>query len=181
MDSEIIATLIHENEQGNIKNDTLCQENDALNEEIQALNEENQALCQDVRTMAKEVQTLQKENEELCQENELIKRRLADEEEISIVLSKRVELVEQDFRKYVEKMQIYLSYMSEKIQTVHDKEQSYTIERTDTIERSDTIERLPIERSINSYDEILYEKPQLYRSTNLHEWTIDEMIYPLEI
>ena len=51
MDSEIIATLIHENEQGNIKNDTL--------------NEENQALCQDVRTLSQEVQTLQKDNEAL--------------------------------------------------------------------------------------------------------------------
>jgi hypothetical protein len=169
MDSEIIATLIHENEQGNIKNVTLNEENDTLNEEIQALNEENKALCQDVRTLCEEVHTLEKENEALEKENELIKRRLANEEEISIVLSKRVELIEQDFRKYVEKMQIYLSYMSEKI---HTKEQ------TDT---KDTIEQLPIERSINLYDEIVYEKPHLYRSTNLHEWTNEDMIYPLEI
>ena len=89
MDSEIIATLIHENEQGNIKNETLLKENDTLSEEIQAL-------CQDLRT-------LNQDNKELRQENELIKRRLADEEEISIVLSKRIELVEQDFRRYVEK------------------------------------------------------------------------------
>ena len=177
MDSEIIATLIHENEQGNIKIETLNKEVQTLNKEVQTLskeidtlNEEVQALCQDLRTLnqdnkelSQENKYLSKENQELSEENELIKRKLADEEEISIVLSKRIELVEQDFRRYVEKMQLYLSYK---------KSNEKQIE-----------EILIEERQIyNEYnDEIVYEKPKLCRSTNIHEWINDDMIYSLEI
>ena len=151
MDSEIIATLIHENEQGNIKNETLNKEIHTIREENDTLSEEIQALCQDLRT-------LNQENQELSEENELIKRKLADEEEISIVLSKRIELVEQDFRRYVEKMQLYLSYKKS-----NEKQ----------------IEERLIDNEYN--DEIIYEKPKLCRSTNIHEWRNDDMIYSLEI
>jgi chromosome segregation ATPase len=165
MDSEIIATLIHENEQGNIKIETLNKEVQTLTKEIDTLNKEIQALCQDLRTLnqdnkelSQENKYLSKENQELSEENELIKRKLADEEEISIVLSKRIELVEQDFRRYVEKMQLYLSYKKS-----NEKQ----------------IEERLIDNEYN--DEIVYEKPKLCRSTNIHEWINDDMIYSLEI
>ena len=124
MDSEIIATLIHKNEQVLMDNTQI--------------NIKNKELIQ--------------ENEVLKKENEKIKKRLTDEEEISILLSKRIQIVEEDFRKYVEKMQIYLSYLP------HIKNESYNDE------------------TINEYnDEIIYEKPHLSRSTNLHEWMNDEI------
>ena len=124
MDTEIIATLIQDNE------DTRT-----------ALDNVNKEL----KEATTELQYIQKENEEIRENYTLLLKKLRDEEEISILLSKRIEIVEQEFKQYVEKMQLFLSYKKE-------------------------------EEANN--EEVLYEKPQLYRTTNQHEW---DHIYPLEI
>ena len=124
MDTDIIATLIQDNE------DTRT-----------ALDNVNKEL----KEATTELQYIQKENEEIRENYTLLLKKLRDEEEISILLSKRIEIVEQEFKQYVEKMQLFLSYKKN-------------------------------EEANN--DEVLYEKPQLYRTTNQHEW---DHIYPLEI
>lgn len=136
MDTDIIATLIQEN-------DELRKENDELRKENDELSKENDVLLKNNDDLAKDISSLKIENHQ-------IKKELEDEIEISTVLSRRIHIIEQDFRQYVEKMNIYLSY----------KQETYNEEVVEN-------------------DEILYEKPQLSRSTNLHEWSGE--IYPLEI
>ena len=131
MDAEIIATLIQENEDTRTALDNANKElQKALNDATKQLKESN-----------KELGYIQKENEEIRHHYTILLNKLKEEEEISGVLSKRIEYLEEDFKKYVEKMQMFL-YKS------------------------------------NEYrDEVLYEKPQLSRSTNQHEWEI----CPLEL
>jgi hypothetical protein len=135
MDTEIIATLIEEN-------DITRKALDNANKELQESRDE---LLNARKEASKELQYIQKENEEIRETYTLLLKKLRDEEEISIILSKRIEIVEQDFKKYVEKMSLFLRYKDD---------------------------------DANKDDEVLYEKPQLYRTTNQHEW---DHIYPLEI
>ena len=130
MDADIIATLLQEN-------DTL-----RVNEA-------------DLQKKVKELHLYSQELHVKLIDN---KKKLLEEEEISQILSKRIEILEEenykikmDFRTYVEKMQIYL-------QTEYDG---------------------PVKEE---NDEIVYEKPNLARSTNQHEWTSQEkdIIYSLE-
>ena len=146
MDTEIIATLIHKNEE-------IIKEN----EEIRKENEEIRSEYEEIRKENKEIR---KENEEIRSEYDKLQQRLLEEEEISILLSKRIKIVEQDFCRYVEKMRLYLSYTKESRNSEYISDNKFTNEYEN--------------------DEILYEKPQLSRSTNLHEWTHDDN-YPLEI
>ena len=130
MDADIIATLLQEN-------DTL-----RVNEA-------------DLQKKVKELHLYSQELHVKLIDN---KKKLLEEEEISQILSKRIEILEEenykikiDFRTYVEKMQIYL-------QTEYDG---------------------PVKEE---NDEIVFEKPNLARSTNQHEWTRQEkdIIYSLE-
>ena len=130
MDADIIATLLQEN-------DTLC-----VNEA-------------DLQKKVKELHLYSQELHVKLIDN---KKKLLEEEEISQILSKRIEILEEenykikiDFRTYVEKMQIYL-------QTEYDG---------------------PVKEE---NDEIVFEKPNLARSTNQHEWKRQEkdIIYSLE-
>ena len=130
MDADIIATLLQEN-------DTL-----RVNEA-------------DLQKKVKELHLYSQELNVKLIDN---KKKLLEEEEISQILSKRIEILEEenykikmDFRTYVEKMQIYL-------QTEYDG---------------------PVKEE---NDEIVFEKPNLARSTNQHEWTRQEkdIIYSLE-
>ena len=130
MDADIIATLLQEN-------DTL-----RVNEA-------------DLQKKVKELHLYSQELHVKLIDN---KKKLLEEEEISQILSKRIEILEEenykikiDFRTYVEKMQIYL-------QTEYDG---------------------PVKEE---NDEIVFEKPNLARSTNQHEWTSQEkdIIYSLE-
>ena len=138
MDTEIIATLIQDNE------DTRAALDNA-NKELHESRDELLNTRKELKEATTELQYIQKENEEIRENYTLLLKKLRDEEEISILLSKRIEIVEQEFKQYVEKMQLFLSYKKE-------------------------------EEANN--EEVLYEKPQLYRTTNQHEW---DHIYPLEI
>ena len=77
------------------------------------------------------------------------------------------------FRSYVEKMQIYLQ--TEYVGIVKE-------EPLQDVKPIQEVNNEPIKEPIN--DEILYEKPNLSRSTNQHEWTKDEwtndILYPLD-
>lgn len=123
------------------------------------------------------IATLIQENEELNKKVIETERRLKDEEEITEVLSKRIHYIEQEYRRYVEKMQIYL-------QTEYKEPIQYIPEKEITRSNNDlpNIGSIDITYSGEYNDEILYEKPNLSRSTNEHEWsTYNEQIYPLEI
>lgn len=107
------------------------------------------------------IATLIQENEDLNKKLIKTEQRLKDEEEISEVLSRRIHIIEQEFRMYVEKMQIYLQ-----------------------TEYKEPNEDFIIEKEIARSIDINYEKPNLYRSTNEHEWKNDNEwtnIVPLEI
>jgi len=96
------------------------------------------------------IATLIQENEELNKKLIKAEQRLKDEEEITEVLSQRIHFIEQEYRRYVEKMQIYL-------QTEYKQP------------NEDCIIEKEIARSIDTY-----EKPNLCRSTNEHEWTTED-------
>lgn len=151
MDSDIIATLIQENEDSRNLLDHTTKE---LHNKTKELNDKSKELhhtSKQLEHITHELEYISKENEEIREHYTLILGKLRDEEEISKVLSKRIEIVEQDFRRYVEKMQIYLSYTQKPIEPIND--------------------------------EIGYEKPSLYRSTNQHEWNYetDTLICSLDI
>jgi chromosome segregation ATPase len=121
MDAEIIATLIQDNEvtrtelqdTRNDLQDTrteLQESRDALNDATKQLKEAN-----------KELRYIQKENEEIREHYTLLLDKLREEEEITKVLSKRIEYLEQDFKKYVEKMQLFLSYKSKEYNDYSDE------------------------------------------------------------
>lgn len=121
MDAEIIATLIQDNEvtrtelqdTRNDLQDTrieLQESRDALNDATKELKEAN-----------KELRYIQKENEEIREHYTLLLDKLREEEEITKVLSKRIEYLEQDFKKYVEKMQLFLSYKSKEYNDYSDE------------------------------------------------------------
>jgi hypothetical protein len=98
------------------------------------------------------IATLIQENEDLNKKLIKTERMLKDEEEISEVLSRRIHIIEQEFRSYVEKMQIYL-------QTEYKQS------------NEDFIQEKEIARSTD-----IYKKPNLYRSTNEHEWTTEDIL-----
>jgi chromosome segregation ATPase len=119
MDAEIIATLIQDNEvtrtelqdTRNDLQDTRTELQDTrteLQESRDALNDATKEL----KEANKELRYIQKENEEIREHYTLLLDKLREEEEITKVLSKRIEYLEQDFKKYVEKMQLFLSYKS---------------------------------------------------------------------
>lgn len=159
MDEDIIATLIQEND--------MLRVNQA----------ELQKTADDLRVYSEE---LLKNNEKMRQYSKQLRSKLIEEEEMSQVLSKRIEILEKemydvkiDFRSYVEKMQIYLQ--TEYVGIVKE-------EPLQDVKPIQEVNNEPIKEPIN--DEILYEKPNLSRSTNQHEWTKDEwtndILYPLD-
>jgi len=145
MDEDIIATLIQENDMHRISQAEL------------------QKTADDLRLYSEE---LRENNEKMREYSKQLRTKLIEEEEISQVLSKRIEILEKEmynvkieFRTYVEKMQIYLE--TEYKEPIKDVEPVKDVE--------------PIhEETIN--DEIMYEKPSLTRSTNQHEWTNDILL-----
>jgi len=146
MDEDIIATLIQENDMHRISQAEL------------------QKTADDLRLYSEE---LRENNEKMREYSKQLRLKLIEEEEISQVLSKRIEILEKEmydvkieFRTYVEKMQIYLE--TEYKEPVKDVEPIKDVEPVKDVE--------PIhEETIN--DEIMYEKPSLTRSTNQHEWS----------
>ena len=109
----------------------------------------------------------------LIQENEDLRKKLEEEEEISKVLSQRIQNVEQDFRKYVEKMHLYLSYFSIGERTKMAKALNDSKSNEATLKEASTEEACN-EEAYN--DEIGYDKPKLFRSTNEHEWAINDIV-----
>jgi len=159
MDEDIIATLIQENDMHRISQAEL------------------QKTVDDLRLYSEE---LRENNEKMREYSKQLRTKLIEEEEISQVLSKRIEILEKemydvklDFRSYVEKMQIYL-------QTEYNGSVKH-----DKVINEEPINEEPINKEpINEepiHDEILYEKPHLSRSTNQHEWTESaDILYRLD-
>ena len=124
MDEDIIATLIQEND--------MLRVNQA----------ELQKTADDLRVYSEE---LLKNNEKMRQYSKQLRSKLIEEEEMSQVLSKRIEILEKemydvkiDFRSYVEKMQIYLQ--TEYVGIVKEERPQEIFARLPSIKKSITAE-----------------------------------------